>query len=83
MLERAAHVGRLEELLGGNAAAVQARATDLVALDDGDVEPGRRAVEGGRVAAGSAADDDDIELLDLASHDVSLRFDSESPAGQS
>ena len=82
MLERAADVGRFEELLGGNAAPVQARAANLVPLDEGDVESGRRAVEGGCVAAGPAADDDDIELLDLVSHDVSLRL-TESPAGQS
>ena len=36
---RAEHVRRLEELLGRDAAAVQARAADLVLLDHGDASP--------------------------------------------
>ena len=66
--------GRLEELLGRHAAAVQAGPADLVPLDDGDVEPGGGAVEGGGVATGAAADDDDVELrLTRRRHRASCR----------
>ena len=51
--DRAAHVGRLEELLRRDAAAVQAGPADLVALDQRDAQAGRRAVEGGGVAPGA------------------------------
>ena len=74
VFQGASHVRGLEELLGRHAAAVQARPTDLVALDEGDVEPGRRAVEGGGVATGSPSDYDYIELLDLVRHGLSLQI---------
>ena len=60
---RAVDVGRLQQLLGRDAAPVEAGPADLVPLDDGDPEPGRRAVERGRVAPRSTADDDDVVLL--------------------
>ena len=62
-LDRAVHGGRLEELLGRDAAAVQAGPADLVPLDDGDGQPRGGAVERGGVAARSAADHDDVELF--------------------
>ncbi len=62
-LDRAVHRGRLEELLGRDAAAVQAGPADLVPLDDGDGQPRGGAVERGGVAARSAADHDDVELF--------------------
>ena len=61
--DRPADRRRLEELLGRDAAAVQAGAADLVPLDDGDGEPGRGAVERGGVPARPAADHDDVELF--------------------
>lgn len=72
-------VRRFQELLGGHATSVQTGATDLVALDDGDVETGRGAVEGCGVTAGSSSDYDDIELLDLVNHRLSLRLHSAIP----
>lgn len=39
----AAHGGRLQQLLGGDAAHVEAGAPDLGHLDQGDVEPGGHA----------------------------------------
>ena len=51
---------RLEQLLGRDATDVQARPAHLLVLDDGDVESGRCAVEGGGVTAGTAADDGDV-----------------------
>ena len=74
MLNRSTNVRRFEELLGGHAAAVQARSPDLVALDDGDVKPGRSTVEGGGVAAGATSNDDNIELLGLVSHVLSFNL---------
>jgi hypothetical protein len=51
--------------LAGTQPAVQAGSADLVALDDGDVEPRGGSVECGGVASGASSDHDDIELLDL------------------
>jgi hypothetical protein len=51
----------LEELLGRDAPAVQARAADLVLLDDGYPEAGRCAVQRCGVPPGSTTDDDDVE----------------------
>ncbi len=59
----AQHLGRLEQLLGRDAAAVQAGAADPLLLDDGDVHPGARAVQRSRVAAGPAAEDHEIEVV--------------------
>ena len=59
---------RLQELLGRDAAPVQAGAADLGLLDHGDVETRQAAAQGGGVAGGTAADDDDIELLGRGDH---------------
>ena len=69
-LDRPVDRGRLEELLGRDAAPVQAGAADLVPLDDGDGEARGGAVERGGVAAGTTADHDDVELV-LACHRLS------------
>ena len=42
---------------------MQARPTDALLLDEGDVEAGRAAVERGGIATGSSAEDDDVELV--------------------
>ena len=60
--DRPVHLGRLQELLGRDAAAVQAGATDPALLDHGDVETRRGAVQRGRVAARSATQHDEIEF---------------------
>ena len=52
--------------LAGMQPTLQAGAAELALLDDGDVEPGRRAVQRRGVAAGTATDDDDVEVLLLA-----------------
>ena len=59
----AVHRRRLEQLLGRDATPVQAGAADLLLLDHGDVETGRRAVQSGRVAARSPADDHDVVVV--------------------
>ena len=56
------HAGGLEELLGRDTPPVQAGPTHLLALDHGDLQAGRRPVQGGGVPAGPTADHDDIEL---------------------
>ncbi len=53
---------RLEELLCGHAAAVQAGPPHLVHLDEAYRQPGGAGVQGGRVATRAAADDHEIEL---------------------
>jgi hypothetical protein len=57
---RPVHLGRLQELLGRDAAAVQAGATDPALFDHGDVETRRGAVQRS-VAARSATQHDEIE----------------------
>ncbi len=57
------HLGGLEQLLGRDAAPVQAGAADPLLLDDGDVHAGARAVERGRVPARTATEDDEIEVV--------------------
>jgi hypothetical protein len=52
---------------------MQARPTDLVELDNRDIQTRGGAVQGGGVASRSSADDHDIELLDLINHGVSLQ----------
>ncbi len=56
-------LGGLQQLLGRDAAPVQARAADPGLFDHPDRQPGRRAVEGGGIPAGPATEDDDIEFL--------------------
>ena len=62
------HLGRLEQLLGRDASPVQARPADATLLDQGDVEPRRRAVERGRVAGRPSTEDHDVELLGQDGH---------------
>jgi hypothetical protein len=79
VLNGTSYVRRLEKLFGGNATTVKARASDLVSLDDRDIEARRGPIEGGRVTAGSSTNDNHVELLDLVSHKLSLRLNSEIP----
>ena len=72
VLEGATNVGRLEELLGGNAPTVEARAANLVTLNQSDVQPCGGAIEGSGVATGASANDNNIELLNLVRHDNPL-----------
>ena len=55
--------GRLEHRLGGDAAAVEARAADLVLVHEGDPQPELGAAEGRGVAAGARAEDDEVEVV--------------------
>ena len=56
-------VGRLEQRLRRDAAAMEARAADLVVVDEGDLEPELAGAEGRRVAAGARAEHDEIEVV--------------------
>ncbi len=74
-LERGAHpellalagvvgdLGGVQQGLRRDAAAVQARAADLVALDHGDREVQLGGAQGGRVPAAAGAEDDDVVHL--------------------
>ena len=70
MVDVALHRSGLEERLGGDAAPVQARASQCVLLDEGHIEPCRRAVQGGGISAGPTADDDEIEVVGSFAHGV-------------
>ena len=61
----AQHLGRLQQLLGRDAAAVEAGAADAVLLDQRDVEPGGGAVERRGVARGATAQHHEIVQLVL------------------
>src|SRR5690242_18292186 len=58
---RAVHRRGLEQLLRRDATAVQAGTADLLLLDESDRQPRTCAVQGGGVAPGTAADDDEVE----------------------
>ena len=79
----AEHRRRLQELLGRDAAAVQAGAADLLLLHHGDVEAGQAAVEGRRVAGGAAADDHDVESLGRRDHLLRSRASAYWPPADS
>jgi hypothetical protein len=60
------HGGHVEERLRGDAAHVEADAAEHgVALDEGDPLAEVRRAEGGGVAAGAGAEDDDVEAVGL------------------
>ena len=63
---RSTQAGRLEQRLGRDAAAMEARAADLVLVDEGDLESQLGGPEGGRVAAGARAEHDEIEVVGRA-----------------
>ena len=54
---------RFEQRLGRDAAAVEARAADLVLVDQRDLEPQLAGPERGRVAARARAEHDEIEIV--------------------
>ena len=70
--DRAQDLGRLEELLGRDAAPVETRPADPVLLDERDVQAGRGAVQRGRVAGRATAEDHDVELLGQNGHLLEL-----------
>ena len=62
-LDLAQHVCRVQQRLRRNAAPVEAHAADLRALDQRRGKPELRGADRGDVAAGTTADDDDVENL--------------------
>jgi hypothetical protein len=74
MLEGTSHVRGLEKLFCRHATAVKTGSTDLVALDQGDVETGGGTVESSGVTTWSPSDYNYIELLDLVRHGLSLQI---------
>jgi len=54
---------QFRQILGRDAAPVQADAAQMFAFHDGHVQPQLRAADGGHVAAGSGADDDKIKCF--------------------
>jgi hypothetical protein len=60
---------RVQQRLGGDASAMQARAADLVLLDEDDGLAELRRTQRRRVPAAAAAEDDDVR--NVFCHDVS------------
>jgi hypothetical protein len=56
-------LGVADERLGRDAAHVEAHPTPVLLLDDRGGEPELRGADGGHVAAGSGADDDDVKMF--------------------
>src|SRR5262249_22093073 len=73
-LDRAQHLGRLEQLLRGDAALVKAGAPDPALLHERDVQARGRSVERGRVARRPTSEDHDVELLGQDGHLLALRI---------
>ena len=63
LLDPGVEIGRLEHRLGRDAADMEARAADLVGVDEGDLEAKLAGPEGGGVAAGAGAQDDQVEAV--------------------
>ena len=61
-------MGRLEEFLCGNASDIQAGAAQGAVFDQPDVESDPCAVQGRGVAAGAAADHDDVVVCVRRTH---------------
>src|SRR5512132_4544399 len=61
MLQIVEDLGRAQQRLGGNATPVEADAAEIIALDDRGGKTELRRADGGDVAAGTGADDDDVE----------------------
>ena len=53
---------RAQQRLGRDAAPVQADTAEIVALDDGRLETELRRADGGDIAAGAGADDQNVEI---------------------
>ncbi len=68
--------GGLEQLLGRDAPDVETRASELVTLDQGDVESGRRSIERRGVPSGPASDHNDVEMLTGQLNHLRLRVKS-------
>ena len=58
--------GRLEQRLGRDAAAMEARAADLVLVDERDLEPELARAEGRGIPARARAEHDEIEVIGRA-----------------
>ena len=56
------NLGRAQQRLGRDAAPVEANAAEIIALDDGRLEAELRRADGGHVAAGAGADDQNVEI---------------------
>src|SRR5690606_32568540 len=65
--------GRAQQRLGGNTAPIRTDAGHVLALDDGGLHAELGSTDGGDVAAGSGADDDEIVCV---SHGVPLETEN-------
>ena len=52
---------RAQQRLGRDAAPVETNAAEIIALDDGRLEAELRRADGGDIAAGAGADDENVE----------------------
>jgi len=57
------HLSRAQQRLGRDATPVEADPAQVLALDEADLHAQLRAADRGDVAAGAAADDDEVELM--------------------
>src|SRR5690606_29092499 len=69
-------IGRAQQRLGGNTAPIRTDAGHVLALDNGGLHAELRGTDGGDVAAGSGADDDEIVCV---SHVYSFTIISQFP----
>jgi hypothetical protein len=68
-------LGGAQQRLGGNATPIETNTAEIITFDDRGLEPELRRTDCGDVAAGSRADDDDVERIwHLHLHDSQTRF---------
>ena len=68
LAHRAQHVGRLEQFLGGDAAAMEAGPAHAALFDDRDVQSGSSAIERGGIASRASAEDHNVEFVGQNGH---------------
>ena len=76
--DRVGHLGGMQQCLGGDAPAMQARATELVLLDERDRQAELFGPQRTRVPAGSAAKDENVDVAHRTDPNATTGFSTKS-----
>ena len=72
------HLGGMQQCLGGDTSAVQARAAELVLLDQCDRQAELLGAQGAGVPAGSAAEDENVDVAHRTDPNATTGFSTKS-----